>query len=246
MKKKVAIVGFGRFGKTWFRFLGNDFEVKVYNKEEIDVGEAGIKSEQILNREEEIFESKVIFYCVPISRFEEVIKGHRKFFTEKHLLVDVLSVKVWPRGIFEEQLKGIKTGVLLTHPMFGPDSSKVGFGGLKIVVDKFRCGDEDYRFWKGVFSRKGLEVVEMMAEEHDRLAANSQGLTHFIGRMLDEFGMEPTNIDTLGAKKLLEVKEQTCNDSWELFLDLQKYNPFTKEMRARLGKAYKRVFSRLV
>ena len=42
--------------------------------------------------------------------------------------------------------------------------------------------------------------------------------------------MRSTEINTLGFNDLLGVIEQTCNDSWDLFRDLQKYNPYTGEM----------------
>jgi prephenate dehydrogenase len=62
------------------------------------------------------------------------------------------------------------------------------------------------------------------------MAASSQGITHFIGRVLSEAGVVSTPINTLGFNDLLAVIEQTCNDSWDLFRDLQKYNPYTNEM----------------
>ncbi|MCH9770542.1 MAG: hypothetical protein K0U12_06655 [Gammaproteobacteria bacterium] len=34
-------------------------------------------------------------------------------------------------------------------------------------------------------------------------------------------------ISTLGFEKLLDVKQQTCYDSIELFEDMQKFNPYT-------------------
>ncbi len=86
----------------------------------------------------------------------------------------------------------------------------------------------------------------MTADEHDKLAARSQGVTHFIGRVLSEFGFGPTLIDTLGAKMLHEIKNQVCNDSWQLFEDLQTYNPHTIEMRVRLADAQARIFNKLL
>ena len=70
----------------------------------------------------------------------------------------------------------------------------------------------------------------MSPDDHDRIAASSQGITHFIGRVLNESGVRSTDINTLGFNELLGVIEQTCNDSWELFKDLQKYNPYTNKM----------------
>jgi len=53
----------------------------------------------------------------------------------------------------------------------------------------------------------------MSADEHDRLAAQSQGLTHFVGRTLERFGFTPTPIDTLGTTKLHEITAQVSNDT---------------------------------
>jgi hypothetical protein len=86
----------------------------------------------------------------------------------------------------------------------------------------------------------------MSAEEHDQLAAKSQGLTHFIGRLLEKVNFEPTSIDSLGTKKLLEVKDQTVNDTWELFIGLQTYNPYTKDMRIEIGEAYDFLYNQLL
>ncbi|MFA6532500.1 MAG: prephenate dehydrogenase/arogenate dehydrogenase family protein [Patescibacteria group bacterium] len=228
--KKVAIIGFGRFGKTLKRLLGQDFELTVINRKNA----------------EEIVNSEVVFYCVPISTFESVIRSHKKYFKENHLLIDVLSVKMHPKKVFEKHLRSLKTQALLTHPMFGPDSSKNGFSELPIILDKFKADENNYLFWINFFIKKGLKVIEMTAQQHDKLAANSQGLTHFIGRLLEKFNLKPTEIDSLGTKKLLEVMGQTCNDTWQLFNDLQNFNPYTKAMRIKLGRTYDLLYDQLL
>ena len=69
---------------------------------------------------------------------------------------------------------------MLTHPMFGPDSvSALGLAGQPIVLDRFRASAEAYAFWRDYFARKRLRVIELSADEHDRLAAYSQGVAHF-------------------------------------------------------------------
>lgn len=228
--KKIAIVGFGRFGKTLYRLIKDDFFVIIVEKE----------------NPQKILEADVVFYCVPISKFEKTIKEHKKYFKPNHLLIDVLSVKLYPEKIFKKYLKGLKTQAILTHPMFGPDSSKNGFQGLNFMMTNFNADIENYNFWKKYFSSKGLNVVEITAKQHDYLAASSQGLTHFIGRVLEAYGFKPTSIDTLGAKKLYEVVNQTCNDNIRLFRDLQIFNPYTKKMRIKLGRAYEKIYKSLL
>lgn len=233
MKKKVTIIGFGRFGQTLERLLKDDFDLTIYTRN----GDVSL---------EKAYESDIIFFAVPIASFEEVIESHKKYFKPTHTLIDVLSVKMHPAKVFKKHLQDTQTQILLTHPMFGPDSSKNGFENLPMILDKFKTNDETYAFWKNYFEEKNLHVIEMSAEEHDRLAADSQGLTHFIGRLLGEIDMQPTPIDTIGAKKLQEVKEQTCNDTWELFMNLQHFNPYTKDMRIKVGEAYDKLYRKLI
>jgi prephenate dehydrogenase len=193
-----------------------------------------------------MYKGDVIFYAVPIDTFEKVLSSHKKFFQEHNLLIDILSVKIHPAMIFNKHIKDSSVQAMLTHPMFGPGSSKHGFEGLPIIVNQFKTDKANYDFWIDYFETKKLRVIPMSPREHDRLAANSQGLTHFTGRLLDSYGLKPTSIDSLGTKKLLEIKDQTCNDSWQLFTNLQHYNPYTSAMRIRLGTRYDELYNRLL
>jgi len=85
----------------------------------------------------------------------------------------------------------------------------------------------------------------MTPDEHDHIAASSQGVTHFLGRVLNESGVRSTNMNTMGFNELLGVIEQTCNDSWELYTDLQLYNPYTKKMIMNLKESTNTLDNRL-
>lgn len=246
--KSVTIIGFGRFGQTLYRLLRNDFAVTIFsnspltNEEKSNLG----NNATIATSLADAYAFEVIFFCIPISAFENVVKEHKKYFKASHVLIDVLSVKVYPKKVFEKYLKNTHTSALLTHPMFGPDSSREGFVGLPLIIDKFKSDKDQFNFWKNYFLSKKINVIEMLPEQHDRLAANSQGITHFIGRLLEGIGIQKGPIDSLGAKKLLEIKDQTCNDSWQLFSDLQNYNPYTKTMRLKLGQVYDDLYNKLL
>lgn len=246
--KKVAIIGYGRFGKTLHRLIKNDFDVVIYSraasspKPKTDNTTADLKT---------VYRADTIFYCVPIHLFEEVIKEHRPYIKPTHTLIDVLSVKLHPKHIFEKYITSIHTQtqrpqIILTHPLFGPDSSGDGFDDLPIVMDQCMSDKETYSFWKKYFIHKKLRVIEMPSDRHDRLAAKSQGLTHFIGRLLQEIDFKQTSIDTLGAHKLYDVMEQTCHDSWDLFHDLQQYNPYTRQMRLDVGESFNKLYNKLL
>jgi len=210
----VSIVGFGRFGKLLAEILKPDFEVSICDNKvtKSEILEKGFRAVDM----DEAMGSDVVFFGPPISKFEEVIRDAQDAIRRRKpkLLIDVLSVKTYPREIFKKYI-GSDCEALLVHPMFGPDSvrSNDGLAGLPIMMDQFTASPDSYSFWKEYFLSKGLRVVLMDAEEHDRLAANSQGIAHFIGRVLEDFGFTPTEIDTLGAKKLHEVKALAANDT---------------------------------
>ena len=104
---------------------------------------------------------------------------------------------------------------------------------------------EEVASFEDALMEKYLNEEEISSEEHDMMAARSQGLTHLVGRVIDDFGTQQTNIDTVGYKALHKLVSQTCNDSWELFEDIQKYNPYTQKMIVELNESFKKIVDSL-
>ena len=125
--KHISIVGYGRFGKVLHRLLKNDFIVTVYRRGTITDRSEFTPNTIVAENIDDIYKSDVIFYAVPIESFKQVIAEHKKYFQERHLLLDVLSVKMHPAGVFEAYLKDTRVQAMLTHPMFGPHHSKLSF-----------------------------------------------------------------------------------------------------------------------
>merc|ERR1712118_620942 len=50
-------------------------------------------------------------------------------------------------------------------------------------------------------------------------------VTHFTGRVLARLGLKSTPINTKGFDSLLQLMENTCKDSFDLFFALYKCNP---------------------
>jgi prephenate dehydrogenase len=90
-----------------------------------------------------------------------------------------------------------------------------------------------------------MEVLLMTPDEHDQAAAYTQGVTHFLGRVLEDMGLEDHPIATRGYQRLLDLVQQTCNDPFQLFLDMQHFNPYTPAMRADLKRSLERISARL-
>ncbi|XP_024984330.1 arogenate dehydrogenase 1, chloroplastic-like isoform X2 [Cynara cardunculus var. scolymus] len=132
--------------------------------------------------------------------------------------------------------------LVCTHPMFGPESGRDGWRDLTFMYERVRVRDDDLcSSFLTIFECEGCKMLEMSCEEHDRLAAESQFLTHTIGRILSEMEIMNTPIDTKGFEKLVQVKETTMRDSFDLYSGLFIHNRFAKQQLKNLESAVQRV-----
>ncbi|MCH7574396.1 MAG: prephenate dehydrogenase/arogenate dehydrogenase family protein [Candidatus Marinimicrobia bacterium] len=231
----VGIIGYGRFGKILARMLRPDFDLIIHDKVKKMPPDGDSAGLQFVSREE-IIRAQAIFVAVPIRDFKEVIADLAPRLRTGTTVLDVCSVKVYPALVMQEHLpEGVHA--IATHPLFGPDSSRDSWENLPMVIHPVNADDDIYQGWLEYFRHKGLNMQEMTPEEHDRLAARTQGITHFIGRILEDVGIEPTPIDTEGFRDLQMVVEQTCHDSMALFRDLQRFNPYTAAVIDQLMNA---------
>ena len=238
---EIGIYGLGRFGTFWAGCLAKaGCDVVADSRSEHPLPE-GVRR----GTEDEVLNSEYLFFAVSISAFEDVLRRTASRIGRNTVVMDTCSVKIYPRRWMKEYVSP-ENFMIATHPMFGPDSGAHGLKGLPVVMCPVTTTDDDrYRNIKKLFENMELTVLEMSAERHDEEAAYSQGVTHFVGRTLDAMGMKPTPIATQGYRSLMTIVEQTCNDPMQLFYDLQRYNPYAKEMRLSLQVAIEKVLNAL-
>lgn len=236
----IGVYGLGRFGSFWASELAKQgFTVIGYGRS-AKVAPDGVR----LGSEEEVLHCDVLFYCVSISSFEEVLKRTASKIKASTLVMDTCSVKLYPAQLMKTYLAD-DVPAIATHPMFGPDSGKHGIEGLPMVICPVSAPDSIVQQWVQEFSRWKLKVLQMSCDQHDREAAWSQGITHFVGRTLSELSLGETHLATKGYRSLTSIVEQTCNDPLQLFYDLQRYNPYAKQMRMGLKGAVDSVMQTL-
>ena len=234
----VGIIGFGRFGKVLANILQKGFYIKAYDLNPNDAF-PGVEFTDLKS----VLKEKVVFIAVPIRHFESVILEISSKLNDGTTIIDVCSVKKHPVDIMETNLPD-NVGIIATHPMFGPDSFRSN-NRLKMMMSETKDIYDQFNFWRRFFSDQGIQIIEMSADQHDRMAAQTQGVTHFLGRMLKEYGIRKTSIDTQGFCDLLDLVDQTCNDTLELYTDLQLYNPYTEDMIDKLKLATESLDNRL-
>lgn len=235
--KQVGIIGYGRFGALLADLLKRDHEVWVHDVENLaeNVEASGCHWVEL----ESVMEMDTVFLATPINSIESLLDKISPLTRPGQLIIDVASVKTrvrdWMVASLPEEVE-----ILNTHPMFGPDS--IGSEHeLRLVFCPTRLEEQRADHWRGVFTSWGCQLIDLSVEDHDRLAARSQGITHFVGRVMKGMEVEPTVVDTHGFRQVHHVVEQTCQDTEELFHDLQFYNPYTAEMLTDFSRSVHRV-----
>ena len=238
----IGIIGFGRFGELTARYLAEDFDVFVFNRTDksSEIKKIGAKEASL----ETVCHQNIVILCVPISTLKEVIKEIGLHLKKDVLVVDVCSVKAYPSRWMKDLLPET-VSILATHPMFGPDSASDSLKGRKIFLSRIRVKKKRYQKIKSYLSSKGLIIIESTPENHDEQIAISLALTHLIGRTLSEFGAAELNMDTEGYKRLLHILDVVEHDTWQLFHDMHRYNPYAKKKRIAFMKAMKKISDRL-
>jgi arogenate dehydrogenase (NADP+), plant len=249
---KIGIVGFGKFGQFLAQRMSKAGHTVIatsrgnYNKEAERLGATFFPNSDDFCEEH----PDVVILCTSILSLKDVMTSLPIPRLKRNtLFVDVLSVKQFPKSLLLRNLPP-EVDILCTHPMFGPDSGKGSWSGLTFMYEKVRIGRSSVREKRvdnflAFFRDEGCTMVEMTCEEHDVQAASTQFITHTVGRTLGTMGLQPTPIDTKGFQSLLNLVENTANDSFDLYYGLFMYNPNATAELDRLEKAFDAVKKQL-
>ena len=239
----IGIIGFGRFGALTARYLAEDCTVLVCSGSQPAAAiEAVGASKATL---EEVCDQPYVILCVPISAMQPTLEKIAPMLAHDVVVVDVCSVKTYPLDWMQQRLPD-HVAILGTHPMFGPDSAADSLQDRKIVLCNVTTPEVIYRKIRLYLRGRGLDVIESSPEEHDRQIAISLSLTHFIGRSLAEFGADHLRIDTEGYRRLTYTLEVVEHDTWQLFQDMHRFNPFARQSREDFMAAMGRINAKLL
>lgn len=235
--RTLGIIGFGDFGRFITPHLKTYFDVLVYSRHDVsaEAAELGARAARL----EDVAAADIVVLAVPMSGLENVLQNITSYVRPDALVVDVTSVKVRPLALMENYLSG-KTNFLGTHPIFGPQSGKHGIVGLPMVV----CPSDNTFFEPLVaFAQEQLKLKVLIktAEEHDREMAYVQGLTHFISRALAELSLPDTQAQSVSYGFLQKMKSLVDKDSTDLFLTIERENPYAAQARRQFLDALQKV-----
>jgi len=194
----------------------------------------------------EVCSCQIVIPAVPISEMLSILKQINPLLGKDSTVMDVCSVKVMPVKWMKQELKK-GTPIIASHPVFGPDSTRSGkeLKGTNLMISNISAKTELYDSIKDFWRECGVNVVEITPEEHDHFSAYTINYNHLIGRIGELVGIKPTPVDTKGFKVIYEALQYVTNDSWQLFYDMQNFNPYAREMRKKVAAAVAEIERRL-
>lgn len=205
---KVLIVGRGKFGNLLSGLLDKvSIPYICYDKKDRDL----VK--------EVVGEFDSIILAIPFPYGEDLTNILKQY--PGATIVDVCSLKTPPVDFYKRH--GLLDRVILTHPLWGPNSvdieKKHPLEGYLTVI----CGEREiseYTAKLGFLFELGGSFVLMSPEQHDSSMAMIQGLPFFVARCL-----LPLKDPVLGD--FLELVKIERTHSLDLFRTIVRENPFS-------------------
>jgi prephenate dehydrogenase len=225
----LGIIGFGAFGRLMAQHLHPHFALYAYDPGR-PCAAPGVTFADIAT----VASCPIVVLAMPVDRIGEAIAAIRPHLRPGTLVMDVGSVKVRPAETMRRMLPD-HVDIVGTHPLFGPQSARDGIAGLKIAVCPIR-GRIALRVAAFLRVALKLQVFITSPETHDREAATVQGLTHLIAKVLVSMEPLPTRLTTASFDMLMSGVEMVRYDAPEVFMAIERANPYSAEVRERFFK----------
>jgi prephenate dehydrogenase len=226
-KKELGFIGLGGFGRFIIPHLKPYFDITVFDTIDLSAKakELGVRWGSL----KEVSSKELVALAVPVQFLEELLINIKGYVQPKALVFDLSSVKIKPVKLMLKHLPEY-VDIIGTHPLFGPQSGKEGIEGLNIVVCPVRT-KKSHSLIRFFSKELKLNVMERTPIVHDKQMAYVQALTHFVGRAVNAMDIPDVEQKTPAYQYLLYIKRNLGQDSLDLFLTIEKENPYAKEVR---------------
>jgi prephenate dehydrogenase len=173
----------------------------------------------------------LVIVSVPIHDTVRVINEISPVLTRDQLLCDFTSLKTEPVAAMMRS----KASVIGLHPLFGPTVQTLHH--QTIIVCPARAEENVLQSLLSLFRDEGAQCTLATPEQHDRMMAVVQGLTHFVTLcMADSVRRLGIDIDTTRAftspvyQIELSLVGRLLSQDPSLYADILQQNPFVPEV----------------
>lgn len=222
----LGLIGFGAFGQLIAEHLRAYLPILAY-----DIAPDPARAEALGVRlvPLEAAACPVVILAVPVGEMRGVAQRLAPLLAPGALVLDVGSVKVEPASIMLETPPD-HVEIVATHPLFGPVSARAGLRGARIAI----CPLRGRRLRVAAFCRRlGLDVILTTPEQHDRDAAEVQGLTHLVASLLTRMDLHPTRLTTRSFELMMSAVDMVRNDAPEVRHAILASNPYAGDVLRR-------------
>ena len=216
---KISIIGNGSFGTFAAKALSPYADIYTYDKNPDD---------NTLNLQD-ITSMDAILLAIPLSAYQDVLGQLKPILKKETLVIDICSVKVPSRDLVLGTLES-HPNILVSHPLFGPQSAASGLAGHDIIITNV-IGEQANKAVTFLKEKLHLNTHLMTAEEHDRMMAYVHALTFFIARGLSDLEIPSIPLKTPSFAMLQALIDLDHKHSDELFMTIQKGNPYAADVR---------------
>lgn len=178
--KTIGIIGLGDMGKLYARILTvSGWKVNACDREE---KYEGLKEEfkdmkglTIFRTGHEVSRSSdYIIYAVETENIDGIVKKYGPSTKMGAIVGGQTSCKAPEIKAFETHLPS-DVEIISCHSLHGPS---VNPKGQPLVLIRHRASDESFRFVESALSCMNSRMVYLTAEEHDKITADTQAVTH--------------------------------------------------------------------
>ncbi len=226
----IGLIGFGRFGQLLYKYIASDYIVTIYDPHKQQEPDFETYPFAAL---EEVAYNPLVIIATPISAIESVARNIAPLVRPETIIMDVCSVKNYPLNVLNEYLPEYAE-IIGSHPLFGPESVTKSLRGKTVILSPIYASTKSFEkikaFWKGL----GVRSIAMSPTEHDRVMAWTLALSHFLGRGLGRLTLPSVRLSTKDYRILRQLIDLVNRDSIQLFQDMHRFNPFTREMRKQV------------
>jgi prephenate dehydrogenase len=220
--------GIGRWFATFFAGEGHSVHVAGRN--------TGMLIPKLAER------CRVIVVAVPIAATLDVIRTVGPHLPADALLMDLTSLKEEP---VRAMLEATTAEVVGCHPLFGPDCPSLA--GQNIVLCPGR-GERWLHRMEELFAKGGARVTVTTPQDHDRMMALVQGLTHLdtilMGLTLRDSEVEAAALNAFSTpvfRAKQSIVEKVFGLRPEMYAGILAGNPAMPEILTRYEKNLSRL-----
>lgn len=232
-KKTLGLIGYGSFGKLVVDVFGQDYSFEVHTRTKPKTLPKNTKFVSITR----VSSKPIIILAVPLGVYKNTLKHISKYAPKNAIVIDVCSVKAVPFKLAQKYLRD-DIEFVGTHPLFGPQSAAKSLNDQTLVL----CNPNETEFinkFNKLMHKKGLNVIKMSPQEHDRQMAEVHALTFFVARGLMNTGLHKNTLQTPSFKKMLDLAELETHHSQALFETIEGGNPYARAVRIKFIKQLK-------